>query len=111
MKAHRTIPIAQKQPIPISCNDHDYIEIACMYRYDLKLELGSGEIIDARAITTVTRKNDLGFPVEYLIVESDIATIDIPLNEIVKIETKNISAKFQSIKLKNSELMAKSLAM
>ncbi len=101
MKAHRTIPTAQKRPTPISCNDHDYIEIACMYRYDLKLVLGSGEIVDAKAITTSTRKNEFGFPVEYLVVESNIATIDIPLNEIIKIETKSSSARFQSIKLKS----------
>ncbi len=99
MKTHRTIPTAQTQPTPISCNDHNYIEIACMYHYDLILELGSGEIVDAKAITTVTRKNDFGFPVEYLVVGSNIATIDIPLNEIVKIETKNSSATFKSIKL------------
>lgn len=37
----------------ISCNQHDYIEIVCMYRYPVKLTLKSGEIIEGAAVDTV----------------------------------------------------------
>ncbi|QEY16505.1 transcriptional regulator [Cellvibrio sp. KY-GH-1] len=38
----------------ISCNQHDYIEIVCMYRYPVKLTLKSGEIIEGAAVDTVS---------------------------------------------------------
>lgn len=36
----------------ISCNQHDYIEIVCMYRYPIKLTLKSGDIIQGIAVDT-----------------------------------------------------------
>lgn len=40
----------------ISCNQHDYIEIVCMYRYPIKLTLRSGDIIQGIALDT--QRND-----------------------------------------------------
>lgn len=40
----------------ISCNQHDYIEIVCMYRYPIKITLKSGEVI--QGIAQDTRQND-----------------------------------------------------
>ena len=40
----------------ISCNQHDYIEIVCMYRYPIKLTLKSGDII--QGIAQDTERND-----------------------------------------------------
>lgn len=36
----------------ISCNQHDYIEIVCMYHYPIKLALKSGDIIHGIALDT-----------------------------------------------------------
>lgn len=36
----------------ISCNQHDYIEIVCMYQYPIKLTLKSGEAIQGIALDT-----------------------------------------------------------
>jgi Rho-binding antiterminator len=36
----------------ISCDQHDYVEIACMYRYQVKLTLKSGEEITGIALDT-----------------------------------------------------------
>ncbi|MDF5463594.1 Rho-binding antiterminator, partial [Vibrio parahaemolyticus] len=36
----------------ISCNDYDYIEIACTYQYPIILTLKSGEIIHCSAKDT-----------------------------------------------------------
>lgn len=40
----------------ISCNQHDYIEIVCMYHYPIKLTLKSGDIIEGIALDT--QRND-----------------------------------------------------
>ncbi len=40
----------------ISCNQHDYIEIVCMYHYPIKLTLKSGDIIEGLALDT--HRND-----------------------------------------------------
>lgn len=37
----------------INCNQHDYIEIVCMYRHPVKLTLKSGEVIAGIAVDTV----------------------------------------------------------
>lgn len=36
----------------ISCNQHDYIEIVCMYHYPIRLTLKSGDIIQGIALDT-----------------------------------------------------------
>lgn len=41
----------------ISCNQHDYIEIICMYHYPIQLTLKSGEVIQGIAVDTVQNEN------------------------------------------------------
>lgn len=36
----------------ISCNEYDYVEIVCMYRYPIKLTLKSGMVIEGIALDT-----------------------------------------------------------
>ena len=36
----------------ISCEQYDYIEIACMHRYPVKVTLKSGEELDGTAVDT-----------------------------------------------------------
>ena len=36
----------------ISCNLHDYIEIVCLYRYPVSLQLRSGEVVAGTAVDT-----------------------------------------------------------
>lgn len=40
----------------ISCNQHDYIEIVCMYHYPIKLTLKSGDII--QGVARDTQRNE-----------------------------------------------------
>ncbi|WP_049630376.1 Rho-binding antiterminator [Cellvibrio sp. pealriver] len=40
----------------ISCNQHDYIEIVCMYRYPIKLTLITGDTLEGIALDT--QRND-----------------------------------------------------
>lgn len=37
----------------ISCDQHDYVEIACMYHYPIQLTLKSGHIVEGIAVDTV----------------------------------------------------------
>ncbi len=39
---------------PLHCDLHDYLEIACMHGYRLRLELIDGSSFEARALTTRT---------------------------------------------------------
>ena len=41
----------------ISCDQHDHIEIACTFRYPLKLTMRSGLVIDCIAIDTGLNEN------------------------------------------------------
>lgn len=36
----------------ISCSNYDYIEIVCLYRYPVRLQLQSGEVIEGTALDT-----------------------------------------------------------
>jgi len=41
----------------ISCENYDYIEIACTYRYLVKLKMTSGNIIECIALDTAFNSN------------------------------------------------------
>ena len=41
----------------ISCHIHDYIEIACLYGYQIKLELNDGSYVQGKALTTLTTQD------------------------------------------------------
>lgn len=41
----------------ISCDQHDYIEIACTFRYPIKLTLRSGAVIEGVALDTELDEN------------------------------------------------------
>tara|TARA_R110001592_G_scaffold225638_5_gene481619 strand:+ start:1045 stop:1275 length:231 start_codon:yes stop_codon:yes gene_type:complete len=42
----------------ISCNEYDYIEIACMHRYPIRITLKTGQEVDCIALDTL--RNDAG---------------------------------------------------
>lgn len=67
----------------ISCEEYDYIEIACMHRYPIKLTMKSGEVLTGIALDTarnesrqecIKLKADGG---ETLVVLDDIAILDV----------------------------------
>ena len=43
----------------ISCNQHDYIEIVCMFRYPLKITLKSGQLIEGVAVDVAVNEDHL----------------------------------------------------
>ncbi|MEO1888099.1 MAG: Rho-binding antiterminator [Methyloprofundus sp.] len=55
------------KPTIISCALHDYIEIACLYGNQLKLELKNQKTLEGKAIGVVTSPDKK----EYLLLESE----------------------------------------
>lgn len=67
----------------ISCNDYDYIEIVCLYRYPVRLTLKSGQTIEGKALDTArnqdkqeTIKLDQN-GVEQLVVLDDLSLLEV----------------------------------
>ena len=75
----------------ISCALHDYIEVACMYGYQIKLLLKNKQIIEGKAIAISTYEKR-----EYLLLENGLQQ-KIELIEINLLEVLTPRAKFQKI--------------
>jgi len=74
---------------PIDCGDYDFIEVACLYQYQLEVVLQSSTI-RGKAITT--KKDNTG---EFLILEiADNTRDSIRADEIVKLIVLDKPAKF-----------------
>ena len=82
-----------RQYRPISCDKHDYLEIACLYGYTLGLTLRDGSIMVVRAQTTKTAADK----VEYLVVDADGSSIEIPMHELKQIQTMTPGAVFERV--------------
>ncbi len=70
----------------ISCQVHDYIEIACMYGYRVSLELTNHDRIEGKPITTQSKNKQ-----EFLLMEMADAKQEIELDQIKSMQalTKN----------------------
>jgi len=66
----------------ISCAQYDYIEIACTYKYDIKLVFNSGSIIIGKALDT--QYNDNREECIKLLVEGD--EIIVALESVIKMK-------------------------
>jgi Rho-binding antiterminator len=77
----------------ISCELHDYIEIACMHGYRVKLELKNGQILEGKAkdIITTSEKREL------LVIDNG-HNQQVELNQLAKMTTLTPHAAFQEIK-------------
>lgn len=70
----------------ISCDQHDYIEIACTFRYPIKLTMNSGVIIECIALDTKLDENKIECievsldDDERLIVLDDIAILEVRID-------------------------------
>lgn len=67
---------------PISCELFDYIEIACMFGYRLKLSLSNGETLVGKALTTRTTTDKI----EQLLIQN------LHDNKQLAVDTRTISA-------------------
>ncbi len=79
---------------PIACDLHDYLEIACMQQYRLRIELCDGSHLEAQALTTETTADKE----EFLIVEHAAGTTHLRLDQILAITPLNEDARFGRVR-------------
>ncbi|MND89885.1 Rho-binding antiterminator [compost metagenome] len=82
---------------PLSCDLYDYIEIACLHRYQLHIELAGGGRLDARAMTTLTTRDKE----EFLIVQNEGGQERLRLDQITAITPLTEGASFGRVLLGN----------
>lgn len=82
-----------------SCDLYDYLEIACLFHYRVKLELLSGESITGVAKTMAA--NSQKQEVFYLENEDNTNdTIEVMTKELVSMEVLTPGARFQQVSFK-----------
>lgn len=70
---------------------HDYIEIACLYGYRVRLTLKDQRIVEGRALNVVTEERH-----EFLLVE-DSPTGKIALDQLAKLQVITPNARFTEV--------------
>lgn len=83
---------------PLHCDLHDYLEIACMYGYELQVELRDGSGCTARALTTRTAPNKE----EFLVLQNDNDQFEVRLDQLLAITPLDPNASFGRIELAGS---------
>ncbi|MGZ5027866.1 MAG: Rho-binding antiterminator [Methylobacter sp.] len=77
----------------ISCDLHDYLELACMHHYKVRLTLNNHQILEGKALDTLTTAEKQ----EYLIIDMGDEQSRIELNQLKKMEVLTHNAKFQEV--------------
>lgn len=77
----------------ISCELHDFVEVACMYGYQVRLTLKNNQLIEGKAIDIVTSPEKR----ECLVIDGDTRQ-HIDLTELAKMQVLNPNAKFSEVK-------------
>lgn len=80
---------------PLNCDQHDYLEIACLYGYTLDIELIDSQCLTASAITTRTAPTRE----EFLDVETAEGRLEIRLDQLLAITPQDDSAQFGRVVL------------
>ena len=76
----------------VSCDLHDYIEIACLYGYQVKLTLRDSQILEGKAIDTMTTAEKR----EFLVIDNGQKQ-QLELNRIKKLQVLTPNAQFTEI--------------
>lgn len=76
----------------IACDLHDYLEIACMYHYQIRLVLKDGSSMIGKAIDTITKDKR-----EYLLIDDSDETRQVELIQLKKLEVLTANAQFKDV--------------
>lgn len=76
----------------ISCELHDFVEVACMYGYQLKLILKNNQVIEGKAIDIVNSPEKH----ECLVIES-ASRQKIELTQLARMQVLTPNAKFSEV--------------
>ena len=77
----------------ISCANHDYVEIACMYHFKVKLYLKNSRIVEGKALQTTYNENKE----ECIILETEIGKQEIVLERVASMEAVRKNPHFDKI--------------
>ncbi|MCQ8118661.1 Rho-binding antiterminator [Methylomonas rosea] len=75
----------------IACDLHDYIEIACLYGYQVRLTLNDKRIVEGRALNIVTEEKR-----EVLLLDHNPAE-KITLDQLAKLQVLTPNARFTEV--------------
>lgn len=84
----------------ISCDNYDYIEIACLYTYLLELQLTSGAILTGRAITTGIDECKQEYLLLEIQAENELHPAlnqQVPLDQLSTMQVLTANARFQQV--------------
>ena len=76
----------------ISCELHDFVEVACMYGYRLRLILKNDQVIEGKAIDIVNSPEKR----ECLVIEGDSRQC-IELTQLIRMQVLTPNAKFSEV--------------
>lgn len=76
----------------IACELHDFVEVACMYGYEVKLILKNSQTIEGKAIDIVQSADKR----EYLVID-DGSKQQVDLMELSKMQVLTPNAKFTEV--------------
>ncbi|MBC9251752.1 transcriptional antiterminator [Pseudomonas alcaligenes] len=82
---------------PLACDLYDYLEIACMHGYRLRIELDDGSELEATAVTTQTRASKE----EFFIVRNASGEQQLRLDRLLAITPLDAGASFARVLLGN----------
>ena len=80
---------------PIDCDLHDHVEVACLFRYKLRLSTCDDQIICGTAVGTETDRDKQ----EWLLLDGDVKRIR--LDHIRTMEPMTPGARFQKVDFAN----------
>lgn len=80
---------------PLDCDLHDYVEIACLHGYRLRVELIEGTVFEAKALTTRTAPSKE----EFLVLQGNEGTREVRLDHLLAITPCDPGASFGRVEL------------
>jgi len=83
---------------PLDCDLHDYLEIACLYRYLLRIELADCAPFMAEAVTTETMANKE----EFLVVQVEGTQHRLRLDRLQAITPLSAKARFGRVEMRGA---------
>ena len=80
----------------ISCTNHDYVEIACMYRYEVKLVFKNGQFVQGKALQTAYNSNKE----ECIVLQTEPGHKKIVLEQLASMEAVTKNPHFEKVVLR-----------
>ncbi|UFQ96247.1 Rho-binding antiterminator [Pseudomonas wenzhouensis] len=79
---------------PLACDLYDYLEIACMHRYQLAIELIDGSHLLGQALTTQTTAKE-----EFLLIRTNDGEQRLRMDRLLAITPQDADASFGRVLL------------